>query len=136
MKALQPLPAVAGWPARRIAFATDMTESEQPALALVVTLAKQLRAEIIIAHIDKGSYDHEFRKMEWHSFVDKTREDPSAPLLYYRNIAKPEVTGGLQALAVPTTTDLLAMTAETLRLPGVLPLCKDLPIPLLIFSKT
>lgn len=129
---------------RKIAFATDLDDKDVPILYSLSTLARDLQAEIIIAHIDPGSYDHESRKNQFHRFLDKVREDIRFTAFSYRNIEDKNVAEGLNRIAKEGAADMLVMShsrhrqLESLLDAGnsyTLEMAKDLRIPLLVFPK-
>jgi nucleotide-binding universal stress UspA family protein len=129
---------------RKIAFATDLDEKDMPILYSLATLARDLKAEIIIVHIDAGSYDHETRKGQLHRFLDKVREDIRFTAFSYRNIESKNVAEGLNHIANEGSVDMLVMShsrhrqLESLLNAGnsfTLEMAKDLRIPLLVFPK-
>lgn len=99
---------------QKIAFATDLDEKDIPILRSLATFAHDLKAEIIIVHIDAGSYGHEIPERSAAPFLDKVREDIGFTAFSYRNIESKDIAGDLNHIAA---------------------MVRDLRIPLLVHPK-
>lgn len=107
---LVPFPTVIH-PPRKILFATTMDKNDQPFLAGLTELARELDAEVVVAHIDPGSYDHESRKNQWLCFTEKVCGDlTEAPHFSYLNVPSEQPAAGLADIIAQESIDMLAVS--------------------------
>ncbi|MDO3643670.1 universal stress protein [Mucilaginibacter sp. L3T2-6] len=100
-------------PPVKIAFATTMGKEDYPILNMLEALARDLKTDITIVHVDTGSYDHETRKNLWLSFTGKIRNDKeTAPHFTYINIPVNSLAAELNDIAASGSADLLVLSRD------------------------
>lgn len=92
----------------KIAFATDLRNSDIEVLASLVVLARPFQAEIMLAHICADP-SAENVKADIDRFLNEVSNKIDYPHIYYRDIQRDHVKKGLQLLTEEVEVDLLVM---------------------------
>ena len=98
-------------PIKKIAFATDFKNPDYDleCILTLITIARPLNAEILIAHIiDEGGHDPEFQRRV-DKFMVNISDKVNYPHIYYRVVNAKQTNKGLAWLCDHGTIDIMAM---------------------------
>ncbi|MET3115602.1 nucleotide-binding universal stress UspA family protein [Pedobacter sp. CG_S7] len=94
---------------KKIAFATDLSESNVNVINSLSGLASYYYAEILLAHIFDDKIDHQEHQKRLSAFLNDIACKINYPKIYYRQINRENIDAGLDWLMVHGLVDMLAM---------------------------
>lgn len=132
----QPVP----YQLRKIAFATDLSNSDIELIHSLASLARHFNAEILIAHVTDAKYDPAAHQHVVDQFLSEVTSKTNYRQVYYRHIKSIDVDHGLDWLSEHGLIDMLAMVhrlhpvfERLLKGSHTQRLAKHIGIPLLVF---
>ncbi|MEN0054232.1 MAG: universal stress protein [Mucilaginibacter sp.] len=93
----------------KIAFATDLSDSDIEILHSITSFAKYFNAEILVVHITDAANQKEASKKKIEKFLCEVSNKANYPKVYYRHITSEGVNSGLTWLCDHGQIDMLAM---------------------------
>jgi len=130
-------------PFKKIAFVTDFKnpDDDLPFIYMLIVLAKQLNAEILLTHIHDGKYQSPAFEHWIKNFLVELADTANYPHIYYKMVKSRNTESGLDWVSEHGEVDLLAMVhrqhgfldnllhgSDTKKMAG------QLTIPLLVFQ--
>ena len=94
---------------KKIAFATDLSESNVNVINSLSGLASYYYAEILLAHIFDDKINHQEHQKRLSAFLNDITCKINYPKIYYRQINRENIDDGLEWLMVHGLIDMLAM---------------------------
>ncbi|MCC8425500.1 universal stress protein [Mucilaginibacter sp. UR6-11] len=127
-------------PIRKIAFATDLSLEDVEVIHSLVSLARYLNAEILIAHCADEKYASDGHVREAKDFLAEITEKAGYDHIYYRHVKSIDVEHGLDWLSEHGQIDILSMVhhprhflAKLLTGSHTQAMARHVHIPLLVF---
>jgi len=96
-------------PVTKIAFATDLNNSDIEMIHSVASLARYFNAELLIAHVTDEKYETGDEKQEVEAFLNEVTCKANYPKIYYRHIKGTGIMRGLDWLSEHGVIDMLVM---------------------------
>jgi nucleotide-binding universal stress UspA family protein len=93
----------------KIAFATDLSDSDIEVLHSITSFAKYFDAEILVVHVTDGVNHKEVSLKKVENFLCQVSNKANYPKVYYRHITNESVNSGLAWLCGHGQIDMLAM---------------------------
>jgi len=125
---------------RKIAFATDLSETDIDIIHSLTSLARPFNAEILIAHVTDAKYDAVEHRQQVEGFLKNVSCKANYPKIYYRHIKSMDVDHGLDWLSEHGMIDMLAMVhrphpvlERLIKGSHTQRLAKHIRVPLLVF---
>jgi nucleotide-binding universal stress UspA family protein len=100
-------------PLHKIAFATDLTESDMDVIQSLAGLARPFNAEILIAHCTDDKQENKVIQQKIDAFLSRVSSRVDYDQIYYRQVKSSDVERGLEWLAEHGQIDMLAMVHRT-----------------------
>lgn len=124
----------------KIAFATDLSETDIDIIHSLTSLARPFNAEILIAHVTNAKYDPADHQQQVEQFLNGVSCKANYPKIYYRHIKSIDVDHGLDWLSEHGMIDMLAMVhrphpvlERLMKGSHTQRLAKHIRVPLLVF---
>lgn len=125
---------------RKIAFATDLNESDIEVIHCLAGFAAHFNAEILLAHVSENRAEDAAHQRKLTAFLSDVTCKINYPRIYYRHINQRDVDQGLDWLAVHGLIDILVMVHRHNNLIGDLfhrshtqKVARHIDIPLLVY---
>ncbi len=126
----------------KIAFATDMTESDIESINSLASFARRFDAEILIVHITDEQFDEKKYQKKIDSFLNQVTCKINYHKIYYKHIKNNSINKGLQWVADHGQVDMLAMVHREhnffnnfFRSSHTRKIARHLTIPLMVFPE-
>jgi nucleotide-binding universal stress UspA family protein len=125
---------------KKIAFATDLSDSDIEIIHSLAGIARCFNAEILISHITDNKYEELGSQLAADKFLSAVSAKVNYPRIYYRHVKSMNVDHGLDWLGEHSMIDMLVMVHRPhdildriFKGSHTQKLAKHIPIPLLVF---